>query len=92
MNKLAAQLICGTYFALVSITCLNLYIALLSDTFSTILGNATATAYMLQGEVRGGQCLRKTRTNDRGQRLFKKSRDEEFFHEIFTKTRPLKCI
>ena len=51
VNKLAAQLISGTYLALVSITCFNLYIALLSETFSTILGNATATAFMLQGEA-----------------------------------------
>ena len=38
VNKLAAQLISGTFLALVSITCFNLYIALLSETFSTILG------------------------------------------------------
>ncbi|XP_066918274.1 transient receptor potential channel pyrexia-like [Clytia hemisphaerica] len=50
-NKLVAQLICGTYLALTSITCLNLYIALLSETFSRVFGNATATAYMLQGEA-----------------------------------------
>ena len=50
-NKLVAQLICGTYIALTSITCLNLYIALLSETFSRVFGNATATAYMLQGEA-----------------------------------------
>lgn len=50
-NKVIAQIICGTYFALVSITCLNLYIALLSETFARVFGNATATAYMLQGEV-----------------------------------------
>jgi len=50
-NKLVAQLICGTYLAITSITCLNLYIALLSETFSRVFGNATATAYMLQGEA-----------------------------------------
>jgi len=50
-NKLVAQLICGTYLALTSITCMNLYIALLSETFSRVFGNATATAYMLQGEA-----------------------------------------
>ena len=50
-NKLIAQLICGTYFALISISCLNLYIALLSQTFSRVFSNATAHAYMLQGEA-----------------------------------------
>ena len=50
-NKLVAQLICGTYIALTSITCLNMYIALLTETFSRVFGNATATAYLLQGEA-----------------------------------------
>ena len=50
-SKVVAQIVCGTYFALVSITLLNLYIALLSETFAAVYGNATATAFMLQAEV-----------------------------------------
>lgn len=49
--KIVAQLFAGTYIAVSAISCMNLYIALLSETFSRVFGNATATAYMLQGEA-----------------------------------------
>ena len=50
-EKVIAQIICGTYFAFMSITCINLYIALLSETFTRVFTNATTTAYMLQAEA-----------------------------------------
>ena len=50
-DKLVAQIVCGTYFAIVSVTCLNLYIALLSETFTRVFANATATAFLLQAQA-----------------------------------------
>ena len=46
-----AQLFCGTYFALVSVVCMNLYIALLSDTFARVYMVAQATAVMQQAKT-----------------------------------------
>ena len=47
-DKLTAQLLAGTYMTIASIVCLNLYIALMSETFNRVYADATATAYMLQ--------------------------------------------
>ena len=46
-----AQLFCGTYFALVTVVCMNLYIALLSDTFARVYMVAQATATMQQAKT-----------------------------------------
>ena len=40
VDRSMAQILCGTYFALVSVVCMNLYIALLSDTFARVYGLA----------------------------------------------------
>ncbi len=47
-DKLMAQILVGTYLALASLVCLNLYIALMSDTFARIWNRATANAFMSQ--------------------------------------------
>ncbi|XP_065663254.1 uncharacterized protein LOC100208925 isoform X1 [Hydra vulgaris] len=47
-DKIMAQVLSGTYMTLASVVCLNLYIALMSETFNRVYGDATATAYMLQ--------------------------------------------
>ena len=43
-----AQILTGSYMAVASVVCLNLYIALMSETFTRVYSNAKATAYMLQ--------------------------------------------
>ncbi len=43
-----ARLLCGTYIVLSGIVCLNLFIALLSDTFQRVYDNAKANAQMLR--------------------------------------------
>lgn len=47
-DKVMAQILIGTYMAIASVVCLNLYIALMSETFNRVYSNAKATAYMLQ--------------------------------------------
>ena len=47
-DKLTAQILVGTYLAIASVVCVNLYIALMSQTFTRIYQNATATAFMEQ--------------------------------------------
>lgn len=47
-DKIMAQLLVGTYLALASVVCLNLYIALMSETFARVWSEATANAYMSQ--------------------------------------------
>ncbi len=51
VDRLFAQLLVGTYFALTSVVCLNLYIALLSDTFSRVYAQAQANAVMQQAQL-----------------------------------------
>ena len=41
-----AQILCGSYFALVGIVCINLHIALLSDTFARVYTQTKANAVM----------------------------------------------
>ena len=48
VDRLMAQILCGTYFALASVVCMNLYIALLSDTFARVYAQAKANAVMQQ--------------------------------------------
>ena len=45
-DKVMAQLLVGSYLAIASVVCLNLYIALMSETFSRVWNDATANAYM----------------------------------------------
>ena len=51
VDRLMAQILVGTYFALTSVVCLNLYIALLSDTFSRVYAQAKANAVMQQAQL-----------------------------------------
>ena len=51
IDRNMAQLFCGTYFALVGVVCMNLYIALLSDTFARVYMAAQATAGMQQAKM-----------------------------------------
>ena len=46
VKKLAAQLFVGIYALVVSIITINLYIALLSEAYSSISANASARAYL----------------------------------------------
>ena len=43
-----ASIIVGTYYALVSVVCINLYIALMSETFTRVYENAEANASLQQ--------------------------------------------
>ena len=47
-DRLMAQILSGSYIALASVVCMNLYIALLSDTFARIYAEAQANAIMQQ--------------------------------------------
>ncbi len=51
VDRLMAQVLVGTYFALTAVVCLNLYIALLSDTFSRVYAQAQANAVMQQAQL-----------------------------------------
>ena len=46
VDRLMAQILCGTYLAVFAIVCLNLFIALMSDTFQRVYDNAKANAAM----------------------------------------------
>ena len=46
VDRLMAQILCGSYFALAGVVCMNLYIALLSDTFARVYAQAQANAVM----------------------------------------------
>ena len=51
VHRLMAQVLVGTYFALTGVVCMNLYIALLSDTFSRVYARALANAVMQQAHI-----------------------------------------
>ena len=51
IDRLMAQILCGTYFALAGVVCMNLYIALLSDTFARVYAQAQSTAVMQQAQM-----------------------------------------
>ena len=44
VDRLMVQILCGSYFALAGAVCVNLYIVLLSDTFSRVYTQAQANA------------------------------------------------
>ena len=46
IDRLMAQILCGTYLAVSSIVLLNLFIALMSDTFQRVYDNAKANSAM----------------------------------------------
>ncbi|XP_036403165.1 transient receptor potential channel pyrexia-like [Megalops cyprinoides] len=50
-DSIMAHLLCGTFLALSAILCVNLLIALLSDTFQRVYDNAFANAVMQQASV-----------------------------------------
>eukprot|EP00795_Rhopilema_esculentum_P002480 gene2480-18142_t len=47
-HRILASIIVGTYYALVSVVCINLYIALMSETFTRVYENAEANASLQQ--------------------------------------------
>ena len=51
IDRLMAQILCGTYLAVSSIICLNLFIALMSDTFQRVYDNANANAVMEKATI-----------------------------------------
>ncbi|KAM6956620.1 uncharacterized protein FYW47_012571 [Aplochiton taeniatus] len=51
VDSIMAHLLCGTFLALSSILCVNLLIALLSDTFQRVYDNALANAVMQQAAI-----------------------------------------
>ncbi|XP_032236009.2 transient receptor potential cation channel subfamily A member 1 isoform X2 [Nematostella vectensis] len=51
VDRLMAQLLCGTYIAVSAIVLLNLFIALMSDTFQRVYDNAKANAAMLRAST-----------------------------------------
>ncbi|XP_066925009.1 uncharacterized protein [Clytia hemisphaerica] len=51
VDRLMAQILCGSYLALAGVVCLNMYIALLSDTFARVYSQAKATAVMQQAKT-----------------------------------------
>jgi len=50
IDKLMAQILVGTYIAIATVICLNLFIALMSDTFARVYQNARANAMLQQAE------------------------------------------
>ena len=50
-DSLMAKLMLGVYLVVTSIVCMNLYIALLSDTFSRIYSEAQANSAILRAKV-----------------------------------------
>lgn len=51
VDRLMAQIMVGTFFAFSTVLCLNLYIALLSETFNRVYANAKANASLLQANT-----------------------------------------
>ena len=51
IDRIMAQILCGTYFAVAGVICMNLYIALLSDTFARVYASAQANAVMQQAKT-----------------------------------------
>lgn len=46
IDRTMAQILCGVYLAVSAVICLNLFIALMSDTFQRVYDNANANAVM----------------------------------------------
>ena len=51
VDRIMAQIMVALYLMLTSIVCINLYIALLSDTFARVYAQAQAIAAILQTQV-----------------------------------------
>ncbi|XP_041922738.1 transient receptor potential channel pyrexia-like isoform X2 [Alosa sapidissima] len=51
VDSIMAHLLCGTFLALSAVLCVNLMIALLSDTFQRVYDNALANAVMQQAAI-----------------------------------------
>ncbi|XP_022540699.2 transient receptor potential cation channel subfamily V member 6 isoform X1 [Astyanax mexicanus] len=51
VDSVMAHLLCGTFLALSAVLCVNLMIALLSDTFQRVYDNALANAVMQQASI-----------------------------------------
>ncbi|KAL6487461.1 hypothetical protein MHYP_G00040870 [Metynnis hypsauchen] len=51
VDSIMAHLLCGTFLALSAVLCVNLMIALLSDTFQRVYDNALANAVMQQASI-----------------------------------------
>uniref|UniRef100_H3AJH8 Ion transport domain-containing protein n=1 Tax=Latimeria chalumnae TaxID=7897 RepID=H3AJH8_LATCH len=51
VDPVMAYLLCGTFLGLSAVLCINLLIALLSDTFQRVYDNATANAAMQQASI-----------------------------------------
>jgi hypothetical protein len=51
VDRLMAQLLCGTYIAVSAIVLLNLFIALMSDTFQRVYDNAKANSAMQRASI-----------------------------------------
>ncbi|XP_028846032.1 transient receptor potential channel pyrexia [Denticeps clupeoides] len=51
VDSIMAHLLCGTFLALSAVLCVNLMIALLSDTFQRVYDNAFANAVMQQAAI-----------------------------------------
>ncbi|KAK3554778.1 hypothetical protein QTP70_033475 [Hemibagrus guttatus] len=51
VDPVMAHLLCGTFLALSAVLCVNLMIALLSDTFQRVYDNALANAVMQQASI-----------------------------------------
>ena len=47
-DRQLSMIIVGTYYAVVSVVCINLYIALMSETFTRVYENAEANASLQQ--------------------------------------------
>ncbi|KAK7140698.1 hypothetical protein R3I94_013090 [Phoxinus phoxinus] len=69
VDAVMAYLLCGTFLALSAILCVNLLIALLSDTFQRVYDNALANAVMQQAAIilqieESMSCLRRCYDNE----------------------------
>uniref|UniRef100_A0A8C2H915 Si:ch73-193i2.2 n=1 Tax=Cyprinus carpio TaxID=7962 RepID=A0A8C2H915_CYPCA len=69
VDAVMAYLLCGTFLALSAILCVNLLIALLSDTFQRVYDNALANAVMQQAAIilqieESMPCLRRCYDNE----------------------------
>ncbi|XP_066927224.1 uncharacterized protein [Clytia hemisphaerica] len=65
MDRFMGQLLVGSYITLSSIVCLNLYIALMADTFARVYQNAKANAMLQQS----AQILKAQRSLTKQQRI-----------------------
>ena len=50
INSVMAQILVGTYFALACVVTMNLYIALLSDTFARVYAHAQVNLHITMGQ------------------------------------------